>query len=392
MVCSALRLSAVIAPQPGKPIGGFDPVEFDSVAKRFEAETVYDPQGDLNASDPVLLGRIEEDIAGLGVYSPEQAKAQAAAMEAMVTTLARRTGQDPSEFYAANGPALRSDERFQAGAFEPDEFDDLTPDAWEGPVPKRPGSLIDWVRSQGGIRDENALFEGDLRQMLGGDARNRPGMLNNQTGSGIDELTRKANEEGFDIGPEDYDGFMRMLENEIAGEPSFRVGEGDDYRAYQEFKANQANQVLEQAGREGFEGGNAGEAAEWLRAKNKGLDMSQEARMARAREMGFDTETVLYHWSTEVVEGFDSAKTQQRLGVHLGTSDQARSRMEHVWPGEGQTYPVIVRANNFFRIDDMDTWDYGFEPFLDRAGVPYEAAGKNLTGPEFRAALGGGWL
>jgi len=62
--------------------------------------------------------------------------------------------------------------------------------------------------------------------------------------------------------------------------------------------------ALEQARTEGYEGEDRGEAVSWLAAKRKGLDMSVEGRMARAKEMGFDTETVLYHGTDKA--GFDS--------------------------------------------------------------------------------------
>ncbi|WP_370373790.1 hypothetical protein [Henriciella pelagia] len=47
-------------------------------------------------------------------------------------------------------------------------------------------------------------------------------------------------------------------------------------------------EVLTQAADMGYEGSDRGEAAEWLSAARKGLDMSQEARMERARAAGHD--------------------------------------------------------------------------------------------------------
>jgi hypothetical protein len=44
---------------------------------------------------------------------------------------------------------------------------------------------------------------------------------------------------------------------------------------------------------------------EYEAAKAKGLDMSQAGRMARAKEMGFDTETVLYHGTGSDFQAFD---------------------------------------------------------------------------------------
>jgi len=47
---------------------------------------------------------------------------------------------------------------------------------------------------------------------------------------------------------------------------------------------------------------------EYEAAVAKGLDMSQAGRMARAKEMGFDTETVLYHGTATDVASFDPRK------------------------------------------------------------------------------------
>jgi len=55
--------------------------------------------------------------------------------------------------------------------------------------------------------------------------------------------------------------------------------------------------AIKLAKQQGYEGSSTGEAEEWLRAVAKGLDMSQEARMARAKDMGFDVDTDYYHGS-----------------------------------------------------------------------------------------------
>lgn len=64
--------------------------------------------------------------------------------------------------------------------------------------------------------------------------------------------------------------------------------------------------ILDQARQQGYEGESMGEALEWRRAYEKfGPEgMTQEARLARAREMGFDTETVYYHGSRADFEEF----------------------------------------------------------------------------------------
>lgn len=49
-------------------------------------------------------------------------------------------------------------------------------------------------------------------------------------------------------------------------------------------------------------------------ARTAMLDMSEAARMQRAREQGFDVETPLYHGTTEAFEEFDPAKTGSKFG------------------------------------------------------------------------------
>jgi hypothetical protein len=62
-------------------------------------------------------------------------------------------------------------------------------------------------------------------------------------------------------------------------------------------KSNQGkgDDVIIKASKAGYQGNDKGEAFEWLRAKDKGLDMSKEARMERAKAMGFNVDKVWYH-------------------------------------------------------------------------------------------------
>lgn len=71
-------------------------------------------------------------------------------------------------------------------------------------------------------------------------------------------------------------------------------------------------QVLSQAQESGFEGSNPIEATEWVSAANKGLDMSQEGRMQRARDMGFDVDQVVYHGTSADFESFDPDRSDSR--------------------------------------------------------------------------------
>lgn len=76
--------------------------------------------------------------------------------------------------------------------------------------------------------------------------------------------------------------------------------------------------TLYQAKTEGYEGQNPFEAQEWVKAKQKGLDMSTEARMARAKELGFDTDQVFYHGTASVFDAFSKKKSQDKEGRKLG--------------------------------------------------------------------------
>ncbi|MEO0606599.1 MAG: LPD23 domain-containing protein [Pseudomonadota bacterium] len=108
---------------------------------------------------------------------------------------------------------------------------------WSGRPPARPQSLFGFVREQGGVResfgdDGSGYRRGTIQQWLG-DVRKRPGLLNNQSGVTIDELTRRAQEAGFDV--VDDDDFVRALGDEVqGGEATFRIGEGEEWRAWQD--------------------------------------------------------------------------------------------------------------------------------------------------------------
>ena len=89
----------------------------------------------------------------------------------------------------------------------------------------------------------------------------------------------------------------------------------------------------------------------WEAAKAKGLDMSKEARLKRAREMGFDTDYVYYH-GTPKADDFDAFKyeytgkgvDQFGAGFYLtGYSEQANAFTGGRF--EGAVIPVHTRGN-----------------------------------------------
>lgn len=104
---------------------------------------------------------------------------------------------------------------------------------WEGPPPQRPQSIVDWVRSMGGIRSDK-FMTGNARQLLGGDGRQRPGLINESTGMHLDLLAREAESAGFDVPGEDPEILLRLIDDELSGIPHFRIGATEEWRAYHE--------------------------------------------------------------------------------------------------------------------------------------------------------------
>jgi hypothetical protein len=114
---------------------------------------------------------------------------------------------------------------------------------WEGPVPQKPQSLLAWVRGQGGIKDRNYM-SGDLKAVMGR-ANAMPGLLNNQSGKGLDDIVSAAYEQGFDVDPNDANSLMRLIEEEIAGNPSYRIGAREEWDIYQEYLAAKRGDLSE---------------------------------------------------------------------------------------------------------------------------------------------------
>jgi hypothetical protein len=104
---------------------------------------------------------------------------------------------------------------------------------------------------------------------------------------------------------------MRDMEPVTQAEPIERGG----------VAASQAGGPLDRAKAQGYQGADTGESAEWLSSVQKGLPMDQGARMARAKEMGFDTETVLYHGTGDDIGAFRKSDDGTRgQGVYLTPS------------------------------------------------------------------------
>lgn len=172
---------------------------------------------------------------------------------------------------------------------------------------------------------------------------------------------------------------------------------GEDLTEAGEFlnTANEAN-VLEQGKADGYEGDNVGEAKEWTDALAKfGPEgMTKEARMARAKEQGYDVDTVYYHGSsrggyndTHDIQAFDFEKTGDKWGQDKDAfffSDSAGEANYYATtdnlglPVEGSVYPTYQRSKNPLVIDSKDDldlageqaigyWDARHEELIERA-------------------------
>jgi len=127
-----------------------------------------------------------------------------------------------------------------------------------------------------------------------------------------------------------------------------------------------AEEALQQAKTEGYKGGSQGEAAEWVRAVQKfGPEgMTKEARMGRAKGMGFNTEQVLYHGTTHTdIESFLpksgealrlhrlAKKTDAPFGTHMFRkgiffSPDPAYAGSYTEEDTGLIYPVYAKASN----------------------------------------------
>ncbi len=103
-----------------------------------------------------------------------------------------------------------------------------------------------------------------------------------------------------------------------------------------------------------------------IKRASDGLDMSQEARMARAREMGFDVDNPVYHSSRHGADikafnsGDNSVAPFDAIGVHAGTADAARERVDgfnrgrHPDDKAGSTYNLLANKQRLMLGDDGD--------------------------------------
>jgi hypothetical protein len=94
---------------------------------------------------------------------------------------------------------------------------------------------------------------------------------------------------------------------------------------------------------------------EYEAAVAKGLDMSQAGRMGRAKEMGFDTETVLYHGTGADIEAFNlSANGVNGPGVYFALDPNAASAYASRASQSANVLPVFLKKGNYATTQQLD--------------------------------------
>ena len=140
----------------------------------------------------------------------------------------------------------------------------------------------------------------------------------------------------------------------------------------------QGQAAVAQAKAAGYAGDDIGEAAEWVAAKRKGLDMSQEARMQRARDMGFDNK--VYHQTKRenvdsiLSDGFDldrathsgfetaypygvfTKSTNKPLSIDRGKSIQQMELVHNISDYQVKTFQNREAAEKYMR-SNVVGWD-----------------------------------
>lgn len=102
-----------------------------------------------------------------------------------------------------------------------------------------------------------------------------------------------------------------------------------------------------------YQGTNRGEAIEWQNAVAKGLPMDTPARMQRAREMEFDTDTVLYHGTSDNFLAFDPSSSGRAQGVDMGGAIFLAASPDHAEGfGKQAELEKIIRHMNAWAADN----------------------------------------
>lgn len=112
--------------------------------------------------------------------------------------------------------------------------------------------------------------------------------------------------------------------------------------------------------------------AKALSSLSAGLDMSPEARAARAAEQGFDPTQTLYHGTGKDFAAFDNAKIERPgfgYGHHVAESPTLASKYAEQWPSGQNVMPLYMRKGN---IAGPDVYAAVSRQVEDDIGYPVE--------------------
>ena len=126
--------------------------------------------------------------------------------------------------------------------------------------------------------------------------------------------------------------------------------------------------IMELAKNNGFKGDSQTEAKSWLYAISKGMDMSEDARLERASQLGFNIDTVYYHGTSEQFDRFNVNKIgnnyneAKESGFFFTKKEKIaimyaeRHSSHHNVEGNGRILSVFLKFNNTYK--DYTNSDY----------------------------------
>lgn len=85
----------------------------------------------------------------------------------------------------------------------------------------------------------------------------------------------------------------------------------------------------------------------------KTLDMSKEARLARAKEMGFDTDKTYYHGTKGDISQFDPEKSATSPGSFFSPNQDFAQKFSGKDSNGANVMPVYLKTDNLFDPDNM---------------------------------------
>ncbi len=355
----------------------------------------------INQQDPsqFIMDDLVKQLKATGM-SEVDSETSAIQMQSVFNTLAERTGIEVSKLWTRYGPSIKRElpEELKAGMYDIN-LDTIINRIREDDVPKQQdafgASIIDRIREVGIYDEGGELAARDI------DADLKPFQKRaiQEEGLSLDRISDQLFEQGY-ISAADPDLVLEAIDRELSGDPVFSeqqgqqnlIGERQSLLEFQDYLERtgidihtMSNEeikallesdevsiddetVLQQAQETGYEGDQVGEALEWSRSVAKGLDMSQEARLERAREMGFDTETIWYYGTASDISEFNLSEfgRNEDRGDYIGegifitkdpaTAEKYANRAAELG-GSANIMPTYIKLEKPLVIEGRDSFN-----------------------------------